>query len=69
MKYAIIPYIYNSKRRLLALLFCLLSMPALLPAANEFGYTDQHPLVIVGDWDFRPFEFINVEARSYQYIQ
>lgn len=67
MKYAIITYIYYSKRRFLALLFCLLSMPALLPAANEFGYTDQHPLVIVGDWDFRPFEFINVEGQPAGY--
>ena len=47
-------YISRSGRRCALLLYCLL---AFLPfhAANQFGYTEEHPLVIVGDWDFRPF--------------
>ena len=36
-------------------------------AANDFGYTKEHPLVIVSDWDFRPFEFINVEGQPAGY--
>ena len=45
---------------LLALLLCL---PLGLPAANEFPeYTDEHPLIVVCDWDFRPFEFLDSEG-------
>lgn len=50
---------------LLALLFCL---PLGLPAANEFPeYTDEHPLVVVCDWDFRPFEFLDSEGQPAGY--
>jgi signal transduction histidine kinase len=38
-----------------------------LNAANDFGYTEKHPLVIAGDWDFRPFEFINIEGQPAGY--
>ena len=34
----------------------------MLHAANDFNYTEEHPLVIAGDWDFRPFEFINIDG-------
>ena len=59
-------YISRSGRRYALLLFSLF---AFLPfqAANQFGYTEEHPLVIVGDWDFRPFEFVNVEGRPAGY--
>mgnify|MGYP002521561862 CR=1 FL=1 len=30
-------------------------------------YTEEHPLVIVSDWDFRPFEFINSEGKPAGY--
>ena len=49
------------------MLFCLLALPLQMPAANDFGFTDEHPLIIVGDWDFRPFEFINVEGQPAGY--
>lgn len=50
---------------LLALLLCL---PLGLPAANEFPeYTDEHPLVVVCDWDFRPFEFLDSEGQPAGY--
>ena len=26
-------------------------------------YTEEHPLIIVCDWDFRPFEFVNAEGQ------
>ena len=59
-------YISRSGRRCALLLFCLF---AFLPfhAVNQFGYTEEHPLVIVGDWDFRPFEFINIEGQPAGY--
>ena len=50
---------------LLAILLCL---PLGLPAANEFPeYTDEHPLVVVCDWDFRPFEFLDSEGQPAGY--
>ena len=50
---------------LLALLLCL---PLALPAANDFPeYTDEHPLVVVCDWDFRPFEFLDSEGQPAGY--
>ena len=60
-------YILHSIRRYIALLFCLWSLPSLLHAANSFGYTEEHPLVIAGDWDFRPFEFINIKGEPTGY--
>ena len=59
-------YISRSGRRLALLLLCLSTfMP--FRADNIFGFTDEHPLVIVGDWDFRPFEFINVDGQPAGY--
>ena len=56
----------NGKRSivLLSYLFTLLSS---LSAANNFGYTEEKPLVIVCDWDFRPFEFVNAEGQPAGY--
>ena len=40
-----------------------------LPPANSqnYGYTKEKPLVIVSDWDFRPFEFVNAEGKPAGY--
>ena len=35
--------------------------------ARDYGYTKERPLVIVCDWDFRPFEFVNVEGQPAGY--
>ena len=56
----------NVKRSVAVLLFLLTFLP-FLPAANDFGYTEEHPLIIASDWDFRPFEFINVEGQPAGY--
>ena len=42
-------------------LILLLSLSTLLPvaAAEFYGYTEDRPLTIVCDWDFRPFEFVD----------
>lgn len=45
------------------MLFCLFSFSHFY----AFQYTKEHPLVIVGDWDFRPFEFINAEGQPTGY--
>ena len=36
-------------------------------ASNNFGYTNEHPLIIVSDWDFRPFEFLDSEGHPSGY--
>ena len=63
---------FRNGKRLGVLLACLLSLPSFegigsLMASNDFGYTEEHPLVIVGDWDFRPFEFFNSEGQPAGY--
>ena len=60
-------YTLHFRIRHWALLFCLFACSPLLHAANDFGYTDEHPLTIAGDWDFRPFEFINTEGQPAGY--
>ena len=59
-------YRNGNGKRLIALLLSLLSF-ATVPASNNFGYTDEKPLVIVCDWDFRPFEFIDSEGQPAGY--
>lgn len=54
-------------KRPIVLLFCLFALWSSLSAADNFGYTEEKPLVIVCDWDFRPFEFINAEGNPAGY--
>ena len=53
--------------RYVALLLCLFAFMPSLTAANDFDYTEEHPLVIVCDWDFRPFEFIDIQGHPAGY--
>ncbi|MCR5158825.1 MAG: transporter substrate-binding domain-containing protein [Prevotella sp.] len=55
--------IFRNGRRLVALLFGLFTS---LPFYS-FNYTEEHPLVIVSDWDFRPFEYTNAEGQPAGY--
>ena len=50
---------------LITLLFlCLVSRAE----GKEFdGYTENHPLTIVCDWDFRPFEFLDSDGQPSGY--
>ena len=54
-------------RKKLLLMIALLG--SLLPstARDFYGYTHEDPLVIVFDWDFQPFEFINVSGEPAGY--
>jgi len=52
---------------LLVALTCWLGWPAPGAARNIFGYTEEHPLVVVSDWDFQPFEFMDSEGRPSGY--
>ena len=58
---------FRNGKRVVILIFCLFTLSAPLSAGNTFGYTEEHPLVIVSDWDFRPFEFVNVEGQPAGY--
>ncbi len=49
----------------LAAMLCLTGLP--LHARNFYGYTKERPLVIVGDWDFRPYEFLDSDGQPKGY--
>ena len=50
------------------LLFLLCLWPVSSAEAKEFyGYTEHHPLTIVCDWDFRPFEFLDSNGQPSGY--
>ena len=38
-----------------------------LSAKEFYGYTKDHPLVIVSDWDFQPYEFMNSDGQPAGY--
>ena len=49
---------------------CLLTIffaTPLLSAKENYGYSEEHPLVIVCDWDFQPFEFLNNDGEPAGY--
>ena len=47
---------------------CLSALACNTLSAKEFyGYTKEHPLVIVSDWDFHPFEFLSSEGEPAGY--
>ena len=51
---------------ILLVLLCL--WPVSSAEAKEFyGYTEHHPLTIVCDWDFRPFEFLDSNGQPSGY--
>ena len=54
-------------KRFVVLLLYLFTLLPFLPAANNFGYTEEKPLIIVSDWDFQPFEFIDTEGQPSGY--
>ena len=67
---------FRNGKKGMARLRCLFTF-LLLPAFNsmaqplahgqDFGYTKEKPLIIVSDWDFRPFEFVNTEGQPAGY--
>ena len=52
------------KRYCLYIACCLwtLTTATTLSAKDSFGFTKEHPVTIVCDWDFAPFEFLNSEG-------
>ena len=45
--------------------FCCITSPL---AAKDFNeYTEEHPLIVACDWDFRPFEFLDSEGEPSGY--
>ena len=48
------------------LTICLVAVPS-VTGAKDFDYTEEHPLIISCDWDFRPFEFMNSEGEPAGY--
>ena len=53
--------------RVIALLItCHLSL-TVSPAKETYGYSQEKPLIIVSDWDFQPFEFLNNDGKPSGY--
>lgn len=53
-------------KRIYHLLFLfLIGLP--VTAAGNYGYSEERPLVVVCDWDFRPFEFLDAEGKPAGY--
>ena len=52
----------------IAIAFTFLFLFFISPAkAQQYGYTDERPLIIAADWDFRPFEFLNTDGKPSGY--
>lgn len=49
------------------LFFCLFALHPSTVRADFVGYTSERPLVIVSDWDFRPYEFIDENGQPSGY--
>jgi signal transduction histidine kinase/ABC-type amino acid transport substrate-binding protein len=45
----------------------LTAIPTTVVAKDFYGYTDENPLIIACDWDFRPFEFLDSEGEPAGY--
>ena len=54
-------------RHILLLILLLGSVAMRGGDAGHLGYTHDHPLVIAGDWDFRPFEFVDTDGQPAGY--
>ncbi len=56
------------RHRILHIFLLLMAqVPAMVSAANHYGYTDERPLVIASDWDFQPFEFLDADGKPSGY--
>jgi signal transduction histidine kinase len=51
--------------RILILIAILTTTP--LQARDFYGYTEEKPLTVVCDWDFRPFEYLDSEGKPTGY--
>ena len=50
---------------LIALFF--VTIPIATVAKDFYGYTEERPLIVACDWDFRPFEFLDSEGEPAGY--
>ena len=53
--------------RVLSVLFTLHFSLLTSSAKETYGYSNEKPLIIVSDWDFQPFEFLNTEGKPSGY--
>lgn len=42
-------------------------LPLTVVAKDFYGYTEENPLIVACDWDFRPFEFLDSEGQPAGY--
>ena len=49
------------------LTLCLGTVPSVTNAKYFYEYSEERPLIIACDWDFRPFEFLDSEGKPSGY--
>ena len=49
------------------LFYLLVFLPLQVSAKDFYGFTDEHPLIVACDWDFRPFEFLDGDGEPSGY--
>ena len=57
----------NTMKRLSVILLFFLLLVSPVAAKDTYGYTEEHPLIIACDWDFRPFEFLDSDGEPAGY--
>ena len=57
------------KRSIIYILLALflVAKPMVTTAKDSYGFTEEHPLIVACDWDFRPFEFLDSEGQPAGY--
>ena len=61
------PHIRINWVRVVALLITYHLSVTVSSSKETFGYSKEKPLIIVSDWDFQPFEFLNNEGKPSGY--
>ena len=61
------PHIRINWVRVIALLITYHLSLTVSSSKETFGYSKEKPLIIVSDWDFQPFEFLNNEGKPSGY--
>ena len=57
------------KRSIIYILFALffVTVPSATTAKDFYDFTEEHPLIVACDWDFRPFEFLDSDGEPAGY--
>lgn len=54
-------------RRIVLLCILTVAWSVSSQARKNYGFSEEKPCIIVSDWDFRPYEFVNQEGKPSGY--